>query len=113
MAAAVDRFWRGRTPYIACQTDPRFSYCLYVPERVTPAPTLVVYVHGTERNAAWYRDALIPFADARDCVIIAPLFPAGLIEPDDLDNYKNICFHGIRFDHVLLAMLDEVEQRYG
>ncbi len=106
-----DAFWHGQSPFIACQADVRFSYCLYVPEQ--PAHTLFVYVHGTERDAAWYRDRLIPFADEYGCIVLSPSFPAGLIEPDDPDNYKNIQFHGIRFDHVLLAMVEEVARRYG
>ncbi|MEJ7757326.1 MAG: hypothetical protein WKF83_14410 [Nocardioidaceae bacterium] len=43
---------------------------------------------------------------------MAPLFPAGIIEPDDIDNYKWLEYHGIRFDKILLAMVDEVAQKY-
>lgn len=102
---------RGRLPFQACPSEPRCSYCLYVPEQ--PARAVCAYVHGTERDAASYREALIPFAEACGCIILTPLFPAGIIEPDDVDNYKNIRFHDIRFDHLLLAMVDEVVQQYG
>ena len=100
----------GRTPFIACRADPRFSYCLYVPEN--PAG-ICVYVHGTYRDAALYRDNLISFAEKNRCLILAPLFPAGLIEPNDVDNYKHLVFHDIRFDVVLLHMINEVSSRYA
>jgi poly(3-hydroxybutyrate) depolymerase len=43
---------------------------------------------------------------------LAPLFPSGIIDPSDEDNYKFIKYHDIRFDHVLLAMIDEVAIKY-
>jgi len=39
------------------------------------------------------------------------LFPAGIIDPDDLHNFKFLEYRGIRFDLVLLAMIDEVNRR--
>jgi len=105
----------GPTPMVACQLDQRFSYCLYVPRSYQPGiggTPLAVVVHGTLRTAERYRDELSDFADEQDCVILAPLFPAGIIEPDDIDNYKWLEYHGIRFDKILLAMVDEVAQKY-
>jgi len=106
---------RGGTPTFACRYDQRLHYSLYVPRDLDlsePAP-LVVVQHGTARTAGRYRDALRPFADAHGAVILAPLFPAGIIDPHDLHNYKFIEYHGIRFDHALLSMIDEVAQRYN
>ncbi len=106
----------GRTTMFACQADQRFSYCLYVPESYDEAGTqtypLAVVVHGTNRTAQEYRDAFADFAEAQQCIILAPLFPVGIIEPGELSNYKFIAFHDIRFDHVLLAMIDEVAALY-
>ncbi|KAJ7797519.1 hypothetical protein B0H14DRAFT_54885 [Mycena olivaceomarginata] len=34
-----------------------------------------------------------------------PLFPAGIIDPYDVHNYKHILYRGIRFDEVLLGMV--------
>ena len=45
-------------------------------------------------------------------MVLAPLFPAGIIDPDDLHNFKFIEYRGIRFDHALLAIVDEVAARY-
>lgn len=106
----------GRTSLYACQYDQRFSYCLYIPESYdedgdTTYP-LAVIVHGTNRPAQEYRDRFVDFAEREQCVILAPLFPCGIIEPGELNNYKFIEYHGIRYDHVLLAMIDEVARIY-
>lgn len=107
---------RGRTPFFALQSDKRLSYCLYVPESYDEAADktyrLIVLVHGTDRDPSGYRDSFAAFADANDCIVLAPLFPVGLGEPGDLDNYKFIDYAGIRFDLATLAMVDEVASRY-
>ncbi len=106
----------GRTTMFACQGDQRFSYCLYVPESYDEEGTttypLAVVVHGTNRTAQEYRDAFAGFGEASQCIVLAPLFPAGIIEPGELSSYKFIKFHDIRFDHLLLAMVDEVAALY-
>ena len=106
----------GRTTMFACQADQRFSYCLYVPEGYDEAGEqtypLAVVVHGTNRTPQEYRDAFVGFAEAHQCIVLAPLFPAGIIEPGELSSYKFIAFHDIRFDRLLLAMVDEVGALY-
>ncbi|MGH2558919.1 MAG: alpha/beta hydrolase [Thermomicrobiales bacterium] len=106
----------GKTTMYACQYDQRFSYCLYVPldhdEATEPYPIAVI-VHGTNRPAQEYRDAFAEFAEAHKCVVLSPLFPAGIPDRGNLNNYKFIKHGGIRFDHVLLAMLDEVAETYN
>jgi poly(3-hydroxybutyrate) depolymerase len=107
-------YTRGATPMFASQVDARFHYCLYVPRELPDdrrAP-LVVVQHGTARTAQKYRTALKDFAERHAAVILAPLFPAGLIDPDDLHNFKFVAYRGIRFDHMLLAIVDEVAARY-
>lgn len=104
----------GATAAIAAQVDQRFSYSLYIPRRQTGDPEryrLVVMQHGTARTATQYRDAMIEFAEEQRVVILAPLFPAGIIDPDDLHNFKFLSYRGIRFDLVLLAMVKEVNRR--
>ncbi|QMU74105.1 alpha/beta hydrolase [Streptacidiphilus sp. P02-A3a] len=104
----------GRTPLFACRADQRFSYCLYVPrdlDTTRPHP-LVVTVHGTERDATGYRDAFAALADTHQCVILAPLFPAAIGDPEDIDNYKLIDYRGIRFDQLLLEMTAEAALRW-
>lgn len=99
-----------RTAFFAHHADPRFSYCLYVPDDIRQ---ICVYVHGTYRDAAFFRDHLSDFAIRNRVLLVCPLFPAGLIDPDDVDNYKLLLYRGIRFDLILLNMLEEIRERYG
>lgn len=111
----VEFYHSGPTPFFASQRDQRFSYCLYVPaaHRTAAAPLpLTVVVHGTQRMAERYRDAYRAFAEETESVVLAPLFPAGIGEPGDLNGYKRLSFRGVRFDEVLLDIVDEVAQRY-
>ncbi len=104
-----ENYLTGCIPFVACQHDPRVSYCLYVPSKIIK---VCVYVHGTDRDVMHYRDHLADFAERTHTLIVAPLFPAGLIEPDDVDNYKFLRFYDLRFDLMLLNMLDEIGARY-
>lgn len=117
-AAAIARalYDLGPTPVIACKADPRFSYCLYVPKTLGQggvAPELVVAMHGTGRGFTGYRDAFEEFGRWNNCVVLAPLFPIGVLGDDNRDGFKYMREGGIRYDHVLLAMVEEVGQRYG
>ncbi|HEY8587546.1 MAG TPA: hypothetical protein VIL60_12605 [Rhodanobacter sp.] len=104
----------GKVPSTACVYDQRFSYCLYVPRNYDPASArLLVAVHGTERANQEFRDAFIDFSEENNLIVLAPLFPCGIIDVGDIDNYKYIDYEGIRFDEILLAMVREVESRYG
>jgi poly(3-hydroxybutyrate) depolymerase len=110
------RLERGSTSSYACQYDQRFSYYAYIPssydENLNIDYPLAVIVHGNERAAQKYRSVFKDFAEANQTIILAPLFPCGIIEPYDMDNYKFIKFHDIRFDYVLLAMVDELAEKY-
>ncbi|MFJ1767102.1 alpha/beta hydrolase [Amycolatopsis sp. NPDC088138] len=111
----VEFYHSGPTAFFASQADQRFSYCLYVPKahRSATAPLpLTVVVHGTQRMAERYRDAYRGFAEEHETVVLAPLFPAGIGEPGDLNGFKRLSFKGVRFDQVLLDIVDEVAQRY-
>jgi pimeloyl-ACP methyl ester carboxylesterase len=112
---ATEFYHSGSTAFFASQSDQRFSYCLYVPEahqHTTTKLPLVVIVHGTNRTAERYRDLFRDFAEEHGCVVLAPLFPAGIIDPEDLNGYKRIRYHDIRFDQVLLDIVAEVGARY-
>jgi predicted peptidase len=107
-------YQRGKTPVFASQIDPRLHYCLYVPRRLTAddlAP-LVVIQHGTARSATDYRNLSAEFAEQQGVVVLTPIFPAGLVDPTDLHNFKFIEYQGIRFDRMLLAIVDEVAERF-
>lgn len=107
---------KGATSLFAARDDQRVSYCLYVPlayeEQGDDAFPLVVLMHGTHRNAQRYRDLFIDFAEQHRCIVIAPLFPAGIEQPGELSNYKLLKFREMRFDLLLLGIVDEVAERY-
>lgn len=106
----------GSTTIFASRYDQRFSYCLYVPTAHTPdgpPVPLAVLQHGTGRRGPQYRDSFADWAENHGCLVLAPLFPAGIGDPDDLHNFKFIRYQDIRFDQVLLAMVDEVAARFN
>ncbi len=92
----------------AWRSDPRFSYCVHLPK--APAKHLLVAVHGTGRNAMAYRDALAAFAETEGYVVLAPLFPVGVLGDFNPDGYKYMAEQGVRYDRVLLGMIGELEQ---
>jgi poly(3-hydroxybutyrate) depolymerase len=106
----------GATPVMACKADPRFSYCLYVPKTLGKGgqpPELIVAQHGTGRGFTGYRDAFQDFGRWNNCIVLAPLFPIGVLGDDNRDGFKYMREGAIRYDHILLAMVAEVEARYG
>src|SRR5690606_14710605 len=46
-----------------------------------------------------------------NCVVLAPLFPVGVLGDENRNGYKYIQEQDIRYDLVLLAMVREVEAR--
>ena len=116
----------GQIPQTALKSDPRLSYALYVPpthynpnpkanqpgEGGLPLLPLLVVIHGTRRDIAPIHKELVPFAEATPCAVLAPLFPAALDHPLDLDSYKGLRSRTLRSDLALLGMLDEVGHRW-
>ena len=106
----------GGTPFFASQHDQRLFYALYVPKDHTPDAEplpLVVIQHGTGRSAELYRDRWKEFAIEHRCVILTPLFPAGLMEPRELHSFKFLEYRGLRFDEELLHIVDEVAEGFN
>ncbi len=84
-------YQRGPTVVFACRKDPRFSYCMYVPPSYDADPaghTLIVAMHGTGRTMTAYRDGFAPFARFNKCVVLAPLFPVGVLGDDYADGFQ-------------------------
>lgn len=106
----------GATTVYAARDDPRFSYCAYIPESYDEEGErrypLVVLVHGTERGMLRYRDLFAEFAEREQAIVLCPLFPANICFPGDLSSYKLIKAHGLRYDAVLLGMVDEMAAKY-
>lgn len=106
----------GPTSIYASKHDPRFPYCLYVPPnlgKTGEAPELIVAVHGTGRGFTGYRDAFSAFARWNNCIILAPLFPIGVMGDGNRDGFKYMREGNLRYDHVLLAIVEEISERYG
>lgn len=108
---------KGRTSFYASRMDQRFSFCAYVPKGHDPAGDeqlpLLVLIHGSLRGANTLRDEFADFAEANRCLILAPLFPCGIDDPEDTHNYKLILWRGIRYDLVLLDMIEQVALKYN
>ena len=107
--AELDMLWH-------CQADPRFPYYARLPANTYDPDRGVlrtaVLVHGTGGHAQHYLEAFRAFADRNGIALIAPLFPGGLIEREDFSSYKMLSCQGVRYDLVLLAMLDELGRRF-
>ncbi|MGO4172942.1 alpha/beta hydrolase [Bosea sp. TAF32] len=106
----------GPTSIYAAKYDPRFPYCLYVPPSLGEGgekPELIVAMHGTGRGFTGYRDAFSAFARWNNCIILAPLFPIGVMGDGYRDGFKYMREGNLRYDHVLLAIVEEVSERYG
>lgn len=106
----------GATTVYAAQGAPRFAYCAYVPESYEEDADqrypLAVVVHGTERGMLAYRDAFAGWAESEQAIILCPLFPANICFPGDLSSYKLLKADGLRYDHVLLGIVDEMAAKY-
>lgn len=112
---ALSPYDLGITVHAASQADPRFSYSLYVPSSaVEPGsrPQLIVAVHGTGRNFEETLQSLADFARWHNCIVLCPLFPAGVRGDRNLHGYKYLIEGDIRYDKVLIDMIDEVAARY-
>jgi len=106
----------GPTSIYSSKHDPRFPYCLYVPPSLGQGgekPELIVAMHGTGRGFTGYRDAFSSFARWNNCIILAPLFPIGVMGDGYRDGFKYMREGNLRYDHVLLAIVEEISERYG
>ena len=106
----------GHSTVFAARSDPRFSYCTYVPPHIDSARhpmQLVVIMHGTGRAFVEYRDAFAEFARWNDCIVLCPLFPVSPLGDGNRDGFKYMREGNLRYDHVLLAIVAEVSERYG
>ena len=106
----------GPTSIYASKHDARFPYCLYVPPGLGEGgekPELIVAMHGTGRGFTGYRDAFASFARWNNCIILAPLFPIGVMGDGYRDGFKYMREGNLRYDHILLAIVEEISERYG
>ena len=105
----------GPTAIFACKADPRFHYCLYVPPAVGKGEKveLLVAVHGTSRTSFLdFRDGFAGFARWNRMAVLCPIFPIGVRGDGARSGYKYMEEGDIRYDHVLLSMVEEVAAKY-
>ncbi len=105
----------GKTAIYAAKADPRFHYCLYVPPAVGQGKkvSLLVAVHGTSRTSFLeFRDGFAEFGRWNDCAVLCPVFPIGVRGDGARSGYKYMIEGDIRYDQVLLSMVDEVAEKY-
>ena len=99
-----------------CQSDPRFSYYAIVPGDIVKNDQIryeiMCFVHGTGRTTEDYHRLFRSFAEKHHLILLFPLFPGGLLEKDDFNSYKLLTDHGIRYDLILLQMMEEIAERY-
>ena len=105
----------GPTAIFACKADPRFHYCLYVPPNVGRGAKveLLVAVHGTSRTSFLdFRDGFAEFGRWNGVAVLCPIFPIGVLGDGARNGYKYMAEGSIRYDQVLLSMVDEVAAKY-
>jgi poly(3-hydroxybutyrate) depolymerase len=106
----------GPTVIFSCKADPRFQYCLYVPPQVGQGAKvdLLVAVHGTGRTSFLdFRDGFAEFGKWNDVAILCPIFPVGVLGDGARSGYKYLAEGDIRYDLLLLRMVEEVAEKYG
>src|SRR5262249_14104839 len=52
------------------------------------------------------------FCEELGAICLAPLFPASLEQPGELDNYKFLRFRSNRFDLLLLSIVEEIATKW-
>ena len=99
-----------------CPSDPRFPYWVHLPDwyydEKTPSYQLMVIIHGTGCAVEGYLKEARELADAHHMALLAPLFPGGLIDRDDFNSYKLLSCGGVRYDLILLSMVEDMKRRY-
>lgn len=99
-----------------CPSDPRFHYWVHLPDcyydEEDPDYQLMVIIHGTGCAIEGYLKEAKEMADQNHVALLAPMFPGGLIERDDFNSYKLLSCDGVRYDQILLAMVEDMGKRY-
>lgn len=106
----------GQTAIFASSADPRFHLLLYVPPAAADGRKvdLLVAVHGTGRTSALeFRDGFAEFGLYNDCAILCPIFPVNVLGDGARSGYKFMQEGDIRYDQILLSMVEEMAAKYG
>jgi len=113
VAQKISFYETGATTVVALAADPRFCYCLYIPQTPAAEPAaLLAVIHGSYRHFNLHRDQFQDFAEQNNCIVVAPLFPGNLLGDNNLDGFKYMYEGDIRYDQVLEQIMTQVAQRY-
>jgi poly(3-hydroxybutyrate) depolymerase len=107
---------RSHLPFVTSthEADPRFSYALYTPQPRAGRPLrLLAAVHDSERDHLGFLHGFAPLADSHGLVVLAPLFPTNVLGDGNGDGYKVLHEPGIRYDLLLLGMIQEAARATG
>lgn len=55
---------------------------------------------------------MVDLADRVGAAVLAPLFPAGIVDPNDSHNHKFVRYGDVRYDLILPSTIDEGAQRW-
>ena len=100
-----------------CRADPRFQYWIRVPQSYMTDENrkdykLIVVIHGTGCEVDRYLLAAVPRLEELHAIVLAPVFPSGLFYKNDFNSYKLLACDGLRYDEILLQMIEEIKDRY-
>lgn len=105
----LDNLW-------TCRSDPRFCYYVYIPETVYDTDPVqefcvLVVIHGSTRVIEDARYDYREFAKKYNVAVVAPLFPCGMFDPDDINGYKAIREGCVHYDSIVLSILEEIHHK--
>lgn len=114
MAAAfrlfqLDNLW-------TCRSDPRFCYYVYIPETVYDTDPIqefrvLMIIHGSTRIIEDARYDYREFAKKYNVAVVAPLFPCGMFDPNDINGYKSIREGSVHYDSIVFSILEEIHHK--
>ncbi len=99
--------------YQSLQADPRFGFVFSNAAGKTACTTLVIAIHGSDRDVDGMIAALRDGFGDRDIAILAPFFPYQIDNTDHADGYKFLVSAGIDYAAILESMIAECQGLHG
>lgn len=108
-------FRSGSLAIYSLASDQRFSYSCYFPSYFSPAnrPEILVVIHDNSRNFSDLLSGFSSYSEKNNMIIIAPIFPIGIGNDGFGVGFNYLAFDGIKYDEVLLDIIDEVSSLSG
>ena len=115
VARATAIYDYGQTAIFASQADPRLHMVLYVPPTAANGPQARPPGRGPRHRAHLghrLSRRLCRIRTIQRCAILCPIFPVGVLGDGARSGYKFLEEGDIRYDHVVLAMVAEMADKY-